>query len=231
MKGKVGVLHPCILQHDPHSSSVPCFGSWPPKRARRRAMSPPRHLLHPQFSRRRAVVGLGSPCCGGWIPPAFPPCLTLVQDHRGSLGGTSLVWPMAVCTHRGARAHTWGFGNIPNTTTSVSHPLHLLRAGLGYFFIFFYPFDPLHSDITPRGVMGRRCRRPRGGALLLPPSSCPLSPSVPCPLLRSVTCDYLRTTIPHPISSSQTPHADLSPSPIIEASLACPSTLFIITSL
>lgn len=136
MKRKVGVLHPCILQHDPHSSSVPCFGSWPPKRARRRAMSPPRHLLHPQFSRRRAVVGLGSPCCGGWIPPGFPPCLTLVQDQGGSPGGTSLVWPMAVCTHRGACAHTRGFGNIPNTTTSLSHPLHLLRPGLGYFFSF-----------------------------------------------------------------------------------------------
>lgn len=114
-----------------------------------------------------------------------------------------------------------GSGTSP--TPQPVCPTPSISYGQGWvIFSFFYPFDPLHSDITPRGVMGRRCRRPREGALLLPPSSCPLSPSVPCPLLRSVTRDYLRTTIPHPVSSSQTPHADLSPSPIIEASLACP---------
>lgn len=123
-----------------------------------------------------------------------------------------------------------GSGTSP--TPQPVCPTPSISYGQGWvIFSVFYPFDPLHSDIPSRGVMGRRCRRPHEGALLLPPSSCPLSPSVPCPLLRSVTCDYLRTTIPHPISSSQTPHADLSPSPIIEASLACPSTLFIITSL
>lgn len=114
-------------------------------------MSPPRHILHPQFSRRRAVAGLGSQCCGGWIPPGFPPCLTLVQDQGRSPRGTSLGWLMAMCAHRGARAHTRGFRNIPKHRNQCVPPPLSPTGTAGLFFQFITPSSP-HILTSPQEV-------------------------------------------------------------------------------